>query len=75
MKEGDCKLAFFHSVLRRHKKATTLCFLRIGVNLVGNMEEILEHILGYYKELFSEKVNYPVDYSIVEDMIQTPLRN
>ena len=69
LKEGDRNSAFFHSVLKRRKKATTLRFLKIGENLVDNEDEISDHILGYYKELFSEKVDYPVDYSIVEDII------
>ena len=52
MVEGDRNSTFFHSVLKMYKKATNICFLRIGENLVDNTEEILEHILGYYEELF-----------------------
>jgi hypothetical protein len=54
IKEGDKCTKFFHSIANSNRRHNTIDSLMIGDRFSSNQIEISEHIVDFYKKLFSE---------------------
>jgi hypothetical protein len=55
MKEGDKCTKFFHSIANSNRRHNAIDSLMIEDNPTSNQTEICEHIVEFYKKLFSEQ--------------------
>ena len=58
VKEGDKCTEFFHSIANSNRRHNTIDYLMIGDRLSSNKTEISEHIVDFYKKLFSEQCRW-----------------
>ena len=60
---------FFHAVLKRRKKSNLLRHMVIDGVLVEYSVQIANHVLNFCKNLFSEELTPPLDFSLIVDVI------
>jgi hypothetical protein len=58
LKEGDKCTKFFHSIANSNRRHNTIDSLMIGDHLSSNQAEISEHIVEFYKNLFTEQCRW-----------------
>jgi hypothetical protein len=58
LKEGNKWTKFFHSIANSNRRHNAIDSLMIEDNLSSNQIEICEHIVEFYKELFSEQCRW-----------------
>ncbi|PON37349.1 Endonuclease/exonuclease/phosphatase, partial [Trema orientale] len=64
LKEGDRNSSFFHNVVKRRRAKKTLCNMKIGDELVDDMDLISTHIQTFYEDLFRDSHSSVSDFSM-----------
>lgn len=66
LKEGDCNLAFFHSIFWSRKALKAISTLSIDGQMASNQHVILNHIVEFYENLLKENMSrQALDFNVV----------
>ncbi|KAK6126689.1 hypothetical protein DH2020_039569 [Rehmannia glutinosa] len=71
LKYGDRNSNLFHGKVTSKRAKGVLCRLVVDDMLTEDRQLIRNHILSFYEKLFSEQIHPGMDYSMVDEMIQT----
>jgi hypothetical protein len=76
LKEGDKCSKFFHSIANSNRRYNSIDSLLIGDTLSSNQSDIGEHVVEFYKKLFSEPFQWrpKVDGLSIDSILESEAR-